>query len=109
MRANARAAAQNLGGDGSAVAALFWDAQKLIAARTPARAKKEKLSNSEKIMLGILLRFESFLTDRKKESTFDDRMRAPTSVTEQAGKFPVTLTGSGNRKSVISTDQRYFR
>jgi len=47
--------------------------------------------------------------NRKKESTFDDGMRAPTSVTEQAGKFPVTLTGPGNRKSVISTDQRYFR
>ena len=43
MRANARAAAYHLGGDGSAVAALFWDAQKLVAAPTPARAKKEKL------------------------------------------------------------------
>ena len=47
--------------------------------------------------------------NKKKDSTFDAGMRAPTSVTEQAGKFPVTLTGPGNRKSVISTDQRYFR
>ena len=45
--------------------------------------------------------------NRKKDSTFDDGIRAPSSVTEQAGKM--TTAGAGQRKSVISTDQRYFR
>ena len=44
------------------------------------------------------------MNESKKESTFDDGMRAPTSVT-----VTITQTGPWNRKSVISTDQRYFR
>ena len=43
--------------------------------------------------------------NKKKNSTFDDEMRAPSSVTEQAGK----AAGQTQRKSITSTDQRYFR
>ena len=46
--------------------------------------------------------------NKKKDSNFDDGMRAPSSVTEQLGKIPISMTGPP-RKSIISTDQRYFR
>ena len=47
--------------------------------------------------------------NKKKDSPFDDGLRAPSSVTEQLGKIPITMTGGPARKSIISTDQRYFR
>ena len=43
--------------------------------------------------------------NKKKNSTFDEEMRAPSSVTEQAGKAGVQAP----KKSITSTDQRYFR
>ena len=43
--------------------------------------------------------------NKKKDSPFDNGMRAPSSVTEQAGR----VSAGQQRKSVISTDQRYFR
>ena len=45
--------------------------------------------------------------NRKKDTPFDDGIRAPSSVTEQANKM--TSANGTSRKSVISTDQRYFR
>ena len=45
--------------------------------------------------------------NRKKDTPFDDGIRAPSSVTEQANKM--TSANGPSRKSVISTDQRYFR
>lgn len=44
--------------------------------------------------------------NKKKNSTFDEEMRAPSSVTEQAGKAGAQAAA---KKSVTSTDQRYFR
>ena len=43
--------------------------------------------------------------NKKKNSTFNEEMRAPSSVIEQAGKATVQAP----KKSITSTDQRYFR
>jgi len=43
--------------------------------------------------------------NKKKNSTFNEDMRAPSSITEQASNIITT----GQKKSVISTDQRFFR
>jgi len=43
--------------------------------------------------------------NKKKNSTFNEEMRAPSSVIEQAGKTAVQAP----KKSITSTDQRYFR
>lgn len=46
--------------------------------------------------------------NKRKDSTFDEGLRAPTSVTEQAART-AAATAAAPRKSVISTDQRFFR
>jgi len=43
--------------------------------------------------------------NKKKNTTFNDDMRAPSSITEEAKKNTVTAP----KKSVTSTDQRFFR
>ena len=47
--------------------------------------------------------------NKRKDSTFDEGLRAPTSVTEQAARTAAAATAAAPRKSVISTDQRFFR
>merc|ERR1739838_261987 len=43
--------------------------------------------------------------NKKKNTTFNDDMRAPSSITEEANKNVITPT----KKSVTSTDERFFR
>ena len=47
--------------------------------------------------------------NKRKDSTFDEGLRAPSSVTEQAARTAAAATAAAPRKSVISTDQRFFR
>ena len=47
--------------------------------------------------------------NKRKDSTFDEGLRAPPSVPEQAARTAAAATAAAPRKSVISTDQRFFR
>ena len=43
--------------------------------------------------------------NRKKNTTFDENMRAPTSILSEAARTPIAT----EKKSIVNRDQRYFR